>query len=80
MVDLPFLPSPDKPTPTAAFMLAGKMGMTYLFVVKEPKGKGTLTPTEQNWLDFWEGIVFVVETPEQALGCLNKSLDDLAST
>lgn len=80
VVELPFLPSPSHPNPTADFLLAGKLGMTYLFVVKGGSQKTLLTPTERKWLDEWWGIVFVVDTPEQALACLNKSLDNLTET
>lgn len=75
---LPFFPNPTKPTPTSTLLLVAKAGLHFLFMAKEPStAKTPNTPTEMTWVQQWRGIVFTVESPAQALGCLGQGVDAL---
>lgn len=42
----------------------------YLMEIKGEKGK--LTPDEETWIAAWQGSVFIVRTPEQALTIIGR--------
>lgn len=73
VAELPWYPDTRKKTPTSTLLLVAAWGLHFLLLVKQGTGKTPLSPTELAWVNSWKGIVYPVETVDQALGCLSQA-------
>lgn len=60
----------------ARLLLAARLGLNHLFLVVDPSRTHIVTPAEEEWVQAWGGLVYVVGSPSEALHCLGESEAD----
>jgi len=54
-------------------LVVGGFGTVFLFEVKNPEEKWTLTEKEQDFHDLWQGMVHIIQTTEDAISVMTSS-------